>query len=68
MQKKGGAMMEKVQLLQNSIKQYGLNPNQLVFEKELHSTSWHGDLHFKIHVDNKSYSARLITFTIQGHL
>ncbi|WP_256123731.1 phosphotransferase enzyme family protein [Paenibacillus chitinolyticus] len=52
--------MDKVQLLKMSIKPYGLNPSRLIIEKELQPDSWHGDLHFKIHVDNKSYSARFI--------
>ena len=62
--------MEKVQFLQNSMKQYGFNSSSLVIEKELHRNSWHGDLHFKIHVDNKPYSARFIgkNVTKQMHL
>ncbi|WP_438433060.1 phosphotransferase enzyme family protein [Gorillibacterium sp. sgz500922] len=45
-------------LLQTSIKQYGLNPGSLTIEKELNPTSGHGDLHYKIQVDNQFYSAR----------
>ncbi|SEF71275.1 phosphotransferase enzyme family protein [Paenibacillus sp. UNC499MF] len=52
--------MDKTKLLQTAIKQYGLNPDRLIIEKELQPDSWHGDLHFKIHVDHKSYSARFI--------
>lgn len=52
--------MDKMKLLQTAIKPYGLNPGRLLIEKELQPDSWHGDLHFKIHVDNKSYSARFI--------
>ncbi|MFF2019708.1 phosphotransferase enzyme family protein [Paenibacillus sp. NPDC058177] len=49
-----------MQLLKLSIKQYGLNPSSLIIEKELQPNSLHGDVHFKIHVDNKAYSARFI--------
>lgn len=52
--------MDKVQLLQMAVKHYGLNPSSLVVEKELQLLSWHGDLHFKIYVDKKAYSARFI--------
>lgn len=52
--------MDKIQLLQKAIKQYGINPTSLMIENELQPNSWHGDLHFKIHVDKKSYSARFI--------
>lgn len=52
--------MDEVQLLKMAIKQYGLNPSSLIIEKELQSNNWHGDLHFKIYIDNKSFSARFI--------
>ncbi|WP_217558926.1 phosphotransferase enzyme family protein [Paenibacillus sp. GbtcB18] len=52
--------MDEVQLLKMAVKQYGLNPSSLIIEKELQSNNWHGDLHFKIHIDNKSFSARFI--------
>lgn len=52
--------MDKVQLLKLAVKQYGLNSHKLIIEKELQSNNWHGDLHFRINVDNKSYSARFI--------
>ncbi|GKS13517.1 hypothetical protein YDYSY3_45170 [Paenibacillus chitinolyticus] len=52
--------MDKMELLQVAIKQYGLNPGSLIMEKELQPNSWQGDLHFKIRVDNRFYSARFI--------
>jgi hypothetical protein len=52
--------MDEVQLLKLAVKQYGLNSHNLIIEKELQSNNWHGDLHFKINVDNKSYSSRFI--------
>lgn len=52
--------MDMLQFLQMSIKHYGLDPSSLIIETELQSNSWHGDLHFKIHANNKSYSARII--------
>jgi hypothetical protein len=45
-----------------AVRQYGFNPDDLVFEKELQSNTWHGDLHFKIHLKEKSFSARFISY------
>lgn len=52
--------MDDVQLLKLALKQYGLNSHNLIIEKELQSNNWHGDLHFKINIDNQSFSARFI--------
>ncbi|MFD2611370.1 phosphotransferase enzyme family protein [Paenibacillus gansuensis] len=52
--------MDEFQLLKSALKPYHLNPSTLMIEKKLQSNSWHGDLHFKVCVDNKSYSARFI--------
>ncbi|WP_127581817.1 phosphotransferase enzyme family protein [Paenibacillus koleovorans] len=52
--------MDEVQLLKTAIKQYGLNPSSLIVDKVIQSNNWHGDLHFKILVDNKYFSARFI--------
>ncbi|GAA3411489.1 hypothetical protein ACFFNY_20210 [Paenibacillus hodogayensis] len=48
------------QLLHKAIGQYGLNPDRLSVEQEIQSDSWHGDLHFKVRVDDHAYSARLM--------
>ncbi|MDQ0887947.1 Ser/Thr protein kinase RdoA (MazF antagonist) [Paenibacillus sp. V4I9] len=50
--------MDNIKLLQVAVKQYGYNPEDLVVEKELQLNTWHGDLHFKIHLKEKSFSAR----------
>lgn len=54
--------MDNFKLLQMAIKHYGFNPEDLVFEKELQSNTWHGDLHFKIQLKEKSFSARFISY------
>lgn len=53
--------MDNIKLLQLAVKQYGYNPEDLVVEKELQSNTWHGDLHLKIHLKEKSFSARFIS-------
>jgi Ser/Thr protein kinase RdoA (MazF antagonist) len=50
-----------VELLKLALKQYGLNPDTLIIKQELHPNSWHGDLHYKIVVNLKAYSARFIS-------
>nr|WP_258567504.1 hypothetical protein [Paenibacillus sp. CGMCC 1.16610] len=54
--------MDNIKLLQMAVRQYGCNPEDLVFEKELQSNSWHGDLHFKILLKEKAFSARFISY------
>lgn len=48
-------------LLKSAIKPYGLNPQTIIVEKELQPNSSHGDLHFKIRVNEKSFSARFMS-------
>jgi Ser/Thr protein kinase RdoA (MazF antagonist) len=48
------------QLVEKALKPYSIETESLFIEKELHIDSWHNDLHFKILVDGKRYSARFI--------
>jgi Ser/Thr protein kinase RdoA (MazF antagonist) len=48
------------QLLEKALQPYFIGNGSLVIEKELHIASWHHDLHYKILVDGKAYSARFI--------
>lgn len=48
-------------LLKNAIKPFGLDPKTLRIIKELQPDNWHGDLHYKIEVEGKSYSARFLS-------
>lgn len=57
----GDLVMDSIKLLEAAVKQYGYNPESLVVEKQLQQNSWHGDLHFKIHLNEKSFSARFIS-------
>ncbi|WP_374706948.1 hypothetical protein [Paenibacillus sp. J31TS4] len=52
--------MDEAHLLELAVKQYGFHPSRLRIERKLQANHWHGDLHFHIHIDDKSYSARII--------
>jgi Ser/Thr protein kinase RdoA (MazF antagonist) len=48
------------QLIKKALKPYSLGNESLLIEKELHPDSWNSDLHYKIVVDGKPFSARFI--------
>jgi Ser/Thr protein kinase RdoA (MazF antagonist) len=50
-----------IDILKLAIEPFGLNPATLTIEKELQPHNWHGDLHYKINVNEKTYSARLLS-------
>jgi len=48
------------QLIKKALEPYTLGNKSLIIEKELHIGSWNNDLHYKIVVDGKNFSARFI--------
>ncbi|MEK1830290.1 hypothetical protein AAAC51_18030 [Priestia megaterium] len=46
-------------MIYGAVEIYGMDPKSLVVHEELPKNS-HGDLHFKIQLENKCYSARFI--------
>lgn len=48
------------QLLKIALKPYSIGNKSLVIERELHTSSWNSDLHYKIVADGKPFSARFI--------
>jgi Ser/Thr protein kinase RdoA (MazF antagonist) len=54
-------------LIRKALKPYKLENASIVIEKELHETSWNKDLHYKIVVDGKAFSARFIGYERSPH-
>jgi Ser/Thr protein kinase RdoA (MazF antagonist) len=48
------------QLIKKALEPYSIGNKSLEIEKELHTDSWNSDLHYKIVVDGKPFSARFI--------
>ena len=47
-------------MIRNVVMNYFKEIHTLAVEEELHNNSWHTDLHYKIIVNGKRYSARFI--------
>lgn len=54
-------MSEKFRMIQEALGGFGLDSNTLVVRRKL-PDNWHGDLHYKIAVEGKSYSARFMAY------
>ncbi|WP_411346226.1 phosphotransferase enzyme family protein [Paenibacillus sp. WLX1005] len=52
--------MNPIEILQTALKDYTLDLTNLKIVKELHSSNWHGDLHFQIYIDHRYYAARFV--------
>jgi Ser/Thr protein kinase RdoA (MazF antagonist) len=50
-----------IDILKLAIEPFGLKSATLTIEQELQPNNWHGDLHYKINVNGKFYSARLLS-------
>ncbi|MFS1516252.1 phosphotransferase enzyme family protein [Bacillus sp. SCS-151] len=54
-------------LIHEALKHYTIAKQTVIVEKELHHNSWHSDLHYKIVVGRKRYSARFINKSRSPH-